>query len=193
MSEFPDLFPVNGSGGGKYMSGWDLCVLGGDRLPGLAEVSTNGLKLTRDSNRAPGKNGGKPVYTGLDEQEVKIKVIVWTQSQLDILWGLRSKLLPLPGKQPENVSIDSPWLKLIGINSVAVTAVSGMQRHTSARVPRGVEVTITASHWLGASKGAGKNVTAQPKRNVSTTRPYKGATSPVNSSGACGPPNYQPG
>jgi hypothetical protein len=202
MSNFPPIIPAfAASNGPDYMDGWDLCVLGGVKLPGRCEVSGPGIHLKRDANQKPGANGGRPVYHGLEEQEPKIKIVVWTQRQLDILWGLRSKIIPIAGVEPKAVSIDTPYLKLIGVTTVTIIGATPFTWHASAHVGRGLEMTLSASHWLSASKGKGKNQTTVPKRAYRNQRNGAGPSSddepggysapvaaPNATPGACGPP-----
>jgi len=195
LADFTPYF-VEGTenNGPDYMTGWDLTVLGGSKLPGITQVVGAQVMLRRDANKAAGKNGGRPVYHGLEEQRLQFKVIVWKNSQMAIMYGLRGQILPIAGKEPKNTSIVSEWSRLVGITSVTILGAIDWQPHSSERVRRGLELTLFASHWLGDSKAAGKNVSTQPARTVATTRPYTpGAPKPTSVGGACGPPNFQPG
>lgn len=178
--------------GTLYAKGWDLTILGGDRLPGITRIEGAALMLRRDSNGRPGTNGGRPVYHGLEEQTVKIIVIVWTNEQLAALEEIIAKHAPVPGVEPKNLSLVSEWTKLAKIDRVAIIGFSDLAPHSSPRVANGLQVTITASHYLGAAKSAKKNVTVQPRRTYSTTRPYTPPPAPSSQPGACGP-QFTPG
>lgn len=173
--------------GTLYAKGWDLVIVGGDKLPGIARVDGAGLMLRRDPNSKPGTNGGRPVYHGLDEQTIKITVIVWTDEQLAALAAFITKHAPIPGVEPRNLSLVSEWTKLSRIDRISIVGFGDLQPHNSARVANGLQVVITASHYLGAAKKAKANVTVQPKRTYSTTRPYVAPTTPASQPGACGP------
>ncbi len=178
--------------GALYATGADLTILGGEWLPGITEIDGATAQLRRDANAKPGSHGGRPIYHGLEESDLKIRVIVWTNDQIKKLWELRQLLVPLPGGTPKNLSLVSAWTEWSGINAVAVRGSTDFQRYSGQRVNHGLQITITASRWLGAAKAANKVVTVQPKRTYQTTRPFadpaKVSSQPTSQSGACGPP-----
>lgn len=179
--------------GALYMRGHDTAFIAGKQLPGLVEIDDAQAALRKNPNVKPGSHVGRPIFLGLDDQVIKIRVIVWTDEQRDLLYELRSLLVPLPGTQPKNVSIVSEWLKMTGISTVAIHAATDLKPYSGQRVARGLMMMITATRWLGAAKHAKKNVTAQPKRIYDTTRPFTAPRrEPTALAGACAP-NFQPG
>lgn len=178
--------------GALYASGWDLVTIGGVQLPGIARIDGASLMLRRNPNNKAGANGGNPVYHGLEEQQLRITVIVWTNEQLEALRSFLDAHAPLPGVQPKNFSLVSEWTKLTKIDRISIVGFGDLQPHTSARVANGLQVTITAAHYLGGAKKAKANVTVQPRRTYSTTRPYTPPPGPASTAGACGP-QFTPG
>jgi len=179
--------------GALYMKGWDTAFIADEQLPGLVEIDDAAANLRKNPNAKPGSHGGRPIFLGLDDQVIKIRVIVWTNQQLELLWALRPLLVPLPGTQPKNVSIVSEWLKMTGISTVAIHGATDIKPYSGQRVARGLQMTITATRWVGAAKDANKNVTTQPRRTYATTRPFTAPQrEPTTVAGACAP-NFQPG
>jgi len=180
------------SAGSLYATGWDLTIVGGDKLPGISRIDNPSVMLRRDPNRRPGVNGGRPVYLGLDEQTIQIICIVWTEEQRLKLTELCAKFAPVPGVVPKNYSLVSKWTELAKIDRICIEGLVGPVPHSSPRVPVGLQVTFKATQWLGAAKDAKKNVTVQPRRTYTTTRPYTPPPGPASTPGACGP-NFTPG
>lgn len=175
------------SAGSLYATGWDLVIVGGEMLPGIGRVDNPSVMLRRDPNRKPGSNGGRPVYLGLEEQSVQIVCIVWTEEQRKKLREFCAKYGPVPGVPPKNYGLVSKWTEFSKIDRICIEGFVGPVPHSSPRVPVGLQVTFKASQWLGAAKDAKKNVTTQPRRTYTTTRPYVAPASPAATPGALGP------
>lgn len=76
-----DSDPVNAS---DRRGPWDKVYLGGEALPGVAEVSVQQARKIRDRG-VPGRNGVRLIDGGAEAGKVSIRLKIWTPAQLDKL------------------------------------------------------------------------------------------------------------
>lgn len=192
MTSFPSLAPRNGAFGPLYGNGWDLTVIGGDRIPGRTRASKGGTRLKVDKKDKAGSDGGRPTFQGMEGQEVELEVYIWTDEQLAALVALEAKYGPRPGVAQPVVSLSCPWVA--NMTAVKVTGVSGLSPAPEYGVS-GRKKTFSCLHWLGDRRrdATSTPATQTPSRAVRNVRREDAEKrnppnpSPASLPGAAGP------
>lgn len=151
--KFPPLAPPGGSGGPLYLTGWDLAVLGGFKLPGKSKISGGKVKLKKDPKSKAGADGAKRTYHGIEPQEFQIEIECWTDDQIALAGDICRQLVPQPGSTPTPMSLVHPSVQDLAaiVNVVVLGASQWEQVGETCRRKR----TIYLDHWLPpTAKGA---------------------------------------
>lgn len=115
-------------------SPWDVCILGGLWLPGIAKVQVKAKKRF-DVKKKKGRDGAKLTFTGYDPSELSITLRLWVPVQLDTLQSLmpmlKAKSTSAAGAQATAaqlaLDIGHPSTALLGIHSVLIESVGGLE------------------------------------------------------------------
>ncbi len=133
------------SAGKKYCPGfigqtfssnpWDyveidyLTTLGADsdKTPGLATVSVRrGRKI--DRKKSSGSDGETLTFTGINNADIEISLLIWTPEQLDALIKMWSFLQPAAGKgAPGAFDVHHPQFTINGVKSCVFVDSVGME------------------------------------------------------------------
>lgn len=76
---------------------FDIVILAGLTLPGLADVGKVSRKFKWDKKEAPGTAGDSITYRGIRLVELVIELTFWTQEQIDEWDALRPGIEPVAG------------------------------------------------------------------------------------------------
>lgn len=191
MANFPPLQPAtNAAKQVIYLAGWDLAVLGGERMPGKSRVLKGGVKLKVDHKNKAGTDGAQPTFHGIQPQEMELEVTVWNDAQLAALATVCRKFAPKAGANSAPVALDSPWVRHLGdVVNVKVLGVGELR--PGERIAER-KVSFYLLHWL-LPTGAGKKATSTPvkaARNIASdhaTNRNPPNPPPTKQPGICGP------
>lgn len=143
---------------------WDLCILGKDKLPGIAEVKVSGGGIKLEAQKAKGRDGAALIEGGIRPYQVEISVKIWTPAQLRAFLKVVPKIQRRSGKLDFNdakkrtassaqvqatekaaLTIIHPATQAVGVAAVVVTNVGSFEPATEygARV-----VKITATQYI---------------------------------------------
>lgn len=153
----------DGSASNSSFSPWDVCALAGLALPGVAKVLVKAKKRF-DVKKSKGKNGATLTFTGYDPSELSIELRVWTPVHLNALASvmpmLKQKATTTGGAQATAaqlaMDINHPTTTLLGIHSVLIESVSGLEPADQKGVMR---MQIRCLEYIPPSK---TDVTATP-------------------------------
>lgn len=113
---------------------WDTMVIGGQRLPGIVEVTATPSKKA-DTKKASASHGAKTTIHGTDPAEASISITIWTLEQWQVFIPIMHALWPRPGKTGAALTnavdlagnpvgsafdVDHPEFQLVGIGSVII-------------------------------------------------------------------------
>lgn len=137
---------------------WDVVFLGGDPLPGIAEVDGS-PKIQFDKKKPPGADGLTVTGQGYLPGPVDIELTLWTQEQWDFFQAMAGKIWVTPNKgQPvKALDISHPAFDLWKVNKVIVESVSVPKR---GKIPGSISIKIRCVQFL--PPGA-KNRTSTPR------------------------------
>src|SRR5262245_11679187 len=122
------LSPAGGARGPLYLEGWDLAILGDEKLPGKTRVTRGGVKVKKDPKKKAGSDGSTPTFRGLDLQEIELEVTVWTDEQKTKLDEVLDRFAPRRGVKVEAIPLQHEALRPMGAwVMVTVDAVSEYQ------------------------------------------------------------------
>lgn len=82
------------------LSVWDVVMVGGQALPGIAKVTGPGRKRKHDKKNQPGSDGGNMTDLGALPADFDIDLEIWTVEQLNTLTAMLPTLFPVPTKPP---------------------------------------------------------------------------------------------
>lgn len=150
---FWDDSPVNLVPSNAHLSPWDICLLDGLQLPGLCQVQSK-RRRRLDVKKTKGSPGATITFCGTDPADVMITCRIWTQTHLDVYQFVVGLLSPTAKDAKFTaIDIDHPSLTLLGIHSVVIQHVDGLQPSSV----KGVwETKISCIEYIPPSK---KNVT----------------------------------
>lgn len=189
-SLYPPLGPDNGSNGPKFLTGWDLAVLGGNKLPGKTKLTRGGIKLKVDVKAKAGADGGTVTLHGLDPQQFDLENTTWTEEQREELYRVLRLVAPRPGGKPAIISLDHPAVRHFGF-PIGVLVIG-----CGPLLPQGpciTKITLTLQHAQrihnGATHTAKGAAQRQPIRNVTDLQ-----SNPLPTDGpmSVAPPNFTP-
>lgn len=164
------LGPKGGSAGPTYLTGWDLGILGGERIPGKCRITKGGVKVKKDPKRKAGADGARPTLHGMDPGAVDFEVTVWTEEQLERLIAWCDRFLPRQGVRSAPYLFQHEQLRSMG-PSVMVTVESGSELQLAPELgPFGRRLQVHCDHWLPPSGKGAKTATATPVRAVRNVR-----------------------
>jgi hypothetical protein len=162
---------ADGSTSNNSLDVWDICVLGGAALPGLAKVTPKARKRF-DVKKKKGQDGAGLTFTGYDPSEVTIALRIWTPVQFDTLQSLMGML---KAKSPTGsaqavaaqlaLDINHPGTTLVGIHSVVIESLDGLIDVE----PKGVKQMLI--HCLEYIPPKQLDVTATTKQSANFTNP----------------------
>lgn len=161
------LHPAGAAGGALYLSGMDLVVIAGVRLPGRSSIEGLAAGWKKDAKEKGGAHGGQPSFFGLEAQNFQIRTSTWHDQQTDELKRIAQRFSPQPGKEPEAVTIEHPLLDFTpGIYAFTIDRV---QPRYPGKYPTGVDMVFTVGQWLvpAAAKSGGRpgeSITVTPSR-----------------------------
>jgi hypothetical protein len=146
-------------------SAWDVCLLAGVALPGLASVKVKARKRF-DVKKKKGSDGARLTFTGYDPADVTVTLRLWTPEHLNQLWHLMPRLkAKAAAKEAQAAAVDlaldinHPALALLSIHSVVIETVGGLE---PADVRGSKQMEIHCLEYV-------------PPQNVDVTRTPKGA------------------
>jgi hypothetical protein len=156
----------NSNRGPVFLGGWDRATLGDYPLPGRARVTGANIKLKRDQKNAPGKDGSRPTYHGLEGQEFTLEVQIWTDQQAEALANVCAKLLPRPGEHGDPIGFDHPSVRLLPITKVKIVGATALEPGEQ----RGMyKMGFRLEHWLSSGGKKDGKVTT-PERAINNDR-----------------------
>lgn len=160
MSNFPRLSPVSGAKSPLYGTGWDLAVIGGEKVPGHSYITSGGVHLKEDQKKKAGVHGGNPTYHGIDPQKFELVVNVWTDEQIAKLAELCAKWVPSTANEPKGVLVDHPAIRMLRI--VASFFITGATILGPSKDFHGRSMTFHLRHRLPEKKPATVSPTKKP-------------------------------
>ena len=136
---------------------WDVCILDGKILPGIARVKAKPERKVDKKNKA-GTDGANPTVHGYNPGPVEIELTFWLPQQLFALVEQMKTLWPplAKGKQ-KPIKIYHPALELVRISQVLIMGVT-----TPDEGPAVGSKKITI-HALEFNPSIPKNVVNTPK------------------------------
>lgn len=147
--------------------GWDFVWLGGELLPGVAQVSVK-LGSDLDVKKPPGGTGATIRDQGDPPAEVTIVLNVANQAELDQLESMRPKLRPKSKTGARDpLEIQHPNPNFWGITAVTVKEIDS----PSPNAVQGWDLTITCLEWFPAPKPTPKNK-KKPKDDATAWQPF---------------------
>jgi hypothetical protein len=161
---------------------WDQVELGGELLPGIAEIVGGGTSQKLDVRSPKGSFSVTIVDNGTEPNRFSIRVTIWTQEQLDVWERMRVKLQPRPGKGGmQRVPIRHPECAAAGVTVVCVEGIS-FGKPGQARGSR--EYEIRCIQWTpevkgNATKRMGKGPSIPDILQTGQSRPPDGGYSPA--------------
>ena len=186
-SQLGQIYPLNR---------WDLCILDGKPLPGIARCKAKPQRKIDKKSKA-GTDGSNPTVHGYDPGPVEIELTIWHPAQLAILGKLMDRYWPplaklfvknkKTGKISGNVrpfKVYHPELDFLRIDEVLIQSVSTL-------LPGKVDGTKTITFYcLEFNRSLPKNVTSTPVAPKPTVIAERRAL-PAGTSGRSGT-NYTP-
>lgn len=101
---------------------WDVCLLDGVALPGLAQVRGEGFEQRIHKVKSPGRHGATHRYLGNANVDFEVTVLLWTEEHLQRFAKLVSLLTTAPPPQTRRVK----QKQVVGYSAVGTDGVSGM-------------------------------------------------------------------
>jgi hypothetical protein len=106
---------------------WDVCILGGEFLPGVATVRGSPM-LSFDKKKAGGVDGATITVNGYLPGPVEIDLMMWTAAQWAHFQVIAPSLWRRPNKKTKTsdlaISISHPAFDVWGITQVVILGVS---------------------------------------------------------------------
>lgn len=159
---------------------WDTAILGGNTLPGLADVKvTKGRKL--DVKQSPGTHGATLTDQGYKPAKVTITLTLHTAEQWAAFQAMAPSLEPPPGKAySQPFDILHPSTSVRGVKSVQIEDIDGPDKGS---IPGTKVVTIKCVQYFPPKAGATNTpkTSIAPQQNaltapVAPTAPSSGGT-----------------
>ena len=150
----------------QKLDAWNTVVLGGRPLPGLCEVSGDGVEHAIDVKKVPGKKKITITDLGRDVGKYTIKIVIWTQTQWQDAQGLRDFLQPLSnGGDLQALDVQHVALNWLGVKSLFINKVG--VPHLGSR-PGTVEIDLHALEYVAPSNaGTGSGTTIVGSKIIS--------------------------
>jgi hypothetical protein len=185
---------------GDLRDPWDIVILAGQKLPGIAVVKGRGIEHQIDVKKSPGKAGATITDLGSDLGRIEIHLSMWTLDQ----WAYFKRIRPLI--QPEKpdgklmpVDVQHPGINAIGVSSLYVKRVgpaqTGNGRHGGDRGITTIEIeclqyappsTANVTHTPKSSRALethlsgnfqtsdGRTITVKPSQDPAMIGPHSG-------------------
>lgn len=103
---------------------WDVCILDGKILPGIARVKAKPERKVDRKNKA-GTDGSNPTVHGYNPGPVEIELIFWLPSQLfELVEQFKTLWPPLAKGKQKPVKIYHPALELVRISQVLIMGIT---------------------------------------------------------------------
>src|SRR5262245_15717052 len=163
------LAPAGGASGPLYCKGWDLGVLGGEKIPGRTRVTRGGIRLKTDKKPKLGQDGNRPTFHGVEpDGEIEIEIINWTDEQMEVLDALGDKHWPRPGVQRQPEAFEHPALRSLGTQRVFVQVVKVPVYALATDYGVSGRKLLVSLYWWLPTPRSGKQATSTPKTAAPT-------------------------
>ena len=103
---------------------WDIAILAGVSLPGLARIDGLELASKWDVKEAPGSDGATETYQGYTPSSFQLVLRIWRRDQWVTWQSLAKRFRPKPGKErPQPVDVIHPDLAVWGISRAIIRKI----------------------------------------------------------------------